>query len=67
VHHPSINKAVAVVQKATEQLKVRAYDESDGTGELRYIQVRGPLLLISISVMNLTSSTWTQDVYGVGR
>lgn len=41
VHHPSINRAVALVQKATEVLKVRAYNENEDDGQLRYIQVGG--------------------------
>lgn len=39
VHHPSVNKAAELIQRATEILKVRAYDEKDGSGQLRYIQV----------------------------
>lgn len=41
MHHPSINRAVALVQKATEVLKVRAYNENEDDGQLRYIQVGG--------------------------
>ncbi|KAL7497065.1 hypothetical protein ACHAWT_008441 [Skeletonema menzelii] len=38
VHHPSINKAVEAVVKATSVVRTPAYQEDTGTGLLRYIQ-----------------------------
>jgi hypothetical protein len=39
VHHPRINAAAAMVAEAAARVGVRAYDELDGTGELRYVQL----------------------------
>ncbi len=38
VHHPSINKAVEAVVKATCEVRTPAYQEDTGQGLLRYIQ-----------------------------
>ena len=38
VHHPSINKAVEAVVKATREVRTPAYQEDTGHGLLRYIQ-----------------------------
>ena len=38
VHHPSINRAVDVVAKATQKVRTPAYDEDSDQGLLRYIQ-----------------------------
>lgn len=39
VHHPRINAAVAAITEAASRCGVKAYDEIDGTGELRYVQL----------------------------
>jgi 23S rRNA (uracil1939-C5)-methyltransferase len=39
VHHPRINAAAAAVTAAAARCGVRAYDELDGTGQLRYVQL----------------------------
>ena len=39
VHHPSINRAVEVISRATEAMKTRAFDQDQMDGALRYIQV----------------------------
>jgi hypothetical protein len=39
VHHPSINLAVQLVQKATETQRIKAFNEDLDEGSLRYIQV----------------------------
>ena len=36
-HHPSINKAVTVVQSSARKLKVQAFDETNGEGYFRHI------------------------------
>mmetsp|Transcript_37161 Transcript_37161/g.77825 ORF Transcript_37161/g.77825 Transcript_37161/m.77825 type:complete len:638 (+) Transcript_37161:130-2043(+) len=38
VHHPSINKAVDVLTKATQTVRTPAYQEDTGEGLLRYVQ-----------------------------
>jgi tRNA/tmRNA/rRNA uracil-C5-methylase (TrmA/RlmC/RlmD family) len=38
VQHPRINDAALAVEAACARLGVRAYDERDNTGELRYVQ-----------------------------
>ena len=38
VHHPSINKAVEAIVKATREVRTPAYQEDTGQGLLRYIQ-----------------------------
>jgi len=38
VHHPSINRAVDVLVKATQKVRTPAYTEDNGQGLLRYIQ-----------------------------
>ena len=39
MHHPSINRAVAIVAEATEAMKTRAFDQDQMDGSLRYVQV----------------------------
>ena len=39
VHHPSINRAAAAVVEAANRLGVKAYDETTGKGQLRYVQL----------------------------
>jgi tRNA/tmRNA/rRNA uracil-C5-methylase (TrmA/RlmC/RlmD family) len=38
VHHPSINRAVDVLVRATEKTNIAAYNEKSGEGGLRYVQ-----------------------------
>lgn len=38
-HHPSINRAVQVLQDTCRQLHVQAFDETTGAGNLRYVAV----------------------------
>lgn len=38
VHHPSINRAVDVVARATREVRTPAYQEDAGEGLLRYVQ-----------------------------
>lgn len=38
VHHPSINKGVANVRNMIREAQIHPYDESTGSGELRYLQ-----------------------------
>jgi len=40
VHHPSINKAIAVLEKATQQAGISAYSENSKDGALRYVQLQ---------------------------
>lgn len=40
VHHPSINRAVAVLQEASQKVGNSAYDEERREGGLRYIQLQ---------------------------
>ncbi|XP_078445324.1 S-adenosyl-L-methionine-dependent methyltransferases superfamily protein [Wolffia australiana] len=38
-HHPSINSAVELLRKGISVLNIHPYDEDQGTGELRYVQM----------------------------
>lgn len=38
VHHPSINRAIEALTRATEQVGTAAYNENTGEGGLRYVQ-----------------------------
>ncbi|RVW45056.1 putative RNA methyltransferase pc1998 [Vitis vinifera] len=38
-HHPSINATVELLKQGITHLKVEPYDEDQGTGELRYVQM----------------------------
>jgi 23S rRNA (uracil1939-C5)-methyltransferase len=38
IHHPAINQAVAIVEKAAQEAQVSIYDEKSGRGLLRYVQ-----------------------------
>ncbi|XP_028051966.1 uncharacterized protein LOC114256493 isoform X1 [Camellia sinensis] len=38
-HHPNINAAVELLKQGIAELKVEPYDEDQGTGELRYVQM----------------------------
>ncbi|KAJ4831122.1 hypothetical protein Tsubulata_000653 [Turnera subulata] len=38
-HHPNINAAVELLRKGISALNVEPYDEDEGTGELRYVQM----------------------------
>lgn len=38
-HHPSINSAVAVLEKVCRQVKVHAFDETTGSGHLRHVVI----------------------------
>lgn len=38
-HHPSINAAAELLKRGITELKVEPYDEDQGTGELRYVQM----------------------------
>jgi tRNA/tmRNA/rRNA uracil-C5-methylase (TrmA/RlmC/RlmD family) len=38
-HHPSINRAVPIVQEACRKCNVTAFSEQDGTGQLRYLSI----------------------------
>ncbi|XP_050231217.1 uncharacterized protein LOC126680203 [Mercurialis annua] len=38
-HHPSINAAVELLRKGITELNVEPYDEDEGTGDLRYVQM----------------------------
>ncbi|KAG8366780.1 hypothetical protein BUALT_Bualt16G0003300 [Buddleja alternifolia] len=38
-HHPSINAAVDLLKRAMVELNIEPYDEDEGTGELRYVQM----------------------------
>ncbi|KAH7846361.1 hypothetical protein Vadar_013007 [Vaccinium darrowii] len=38
-HHPNINVAVELLKKGITELNIEPYDEDQGTGELRYVQM----------------------------
>jgi 23S rRNA (uracil1939-C5)-methyltransferase len=38
-HHPSINRAVPIVQEACRKCNVTAFSEQDGTGQFRYLSI----------------------------
>ncbi|KZV57689.1 hypothetical protein F511_03149 [Dorcoceras hygrometricum] len=38
-HHPSINAAVDLLKRGMFELNIEPYDEDQGTGELRYVQL----------------------------
>ncbi|XP_010248966.1 PREDICTED: uncharacterized protein LOC104591695 isoform X2 [Nelumbo nucifera] len=38
-HHPSINSAVELLKQGITELDVEPYNEDEGTGELRYVQM----------------------------
>uniref|UniRef100_A0A7N0UPM0 Methyltransferase small domain-containing protein n=1 Tax=Kalanchoe fedtschenkoi TaxID=63787 RepID=A0A7N0UPM0_KALFE len=38
-HHPSINSAVELVRQGMAELSIQPYNEDEGTGDLRYIQM----------------------------
>ncbi|KAF2316441.1 hypothetical protein GH714_041782 [Hevea brasiliensis] len=38
-HHPSINLAVQLLRQGVTELNVEPYDEDQGTGDLRYVQM----------------------------
>ncbi|KAF6150043.1 hypothetical protein GIB67_002825 [Kingdonia uniflora] len=38
-HHPNINAAVELLKEGITKLDVEPYDEDEGTGELRYVQM----------------------------
>eukprot|EP00434_Breviolum_minutum_P011354 symbB.v1.2.010019.t1/scaffold648.1/size176576/4 len=38
-HHPAINEALEVILAACKAQKIRGYNESDGTGDLRYVKL----------------------------
>ncbi|BBH00522.1 S-adenosyl-L-methionine-dependent methyltransferases superfamily protein [Prunus dulcis] len=38
-HHPSINAAVGLLKQGITELSIEPYDEDEGTGDLRYVQV----------------------------
>ncbi|XP_022895366.1 uncharacterized protein LOC111409563 [Olea europaea var. sylvestris] len=38
-HHPSINAAVELLKQGMSKLNIEPYDEDQGTGELRYVQM----------------------------
>ncbi|XP_068335397.1 uncharacterized protein [Pyrus communis] len=38
-HHPSINAAVELLKQGIAELHVEPYDEDEGTGDLRYVQM----------------------------
>jgi len=40
VHHPSVNRAVAVLEQASQKVGNAAYDEERREGGLRYIQLQ---------------------------
>ena len=53
IHHPSINRAVAIIEDAVCQEHVSLYDEKSGKGVLRYIQcfaelIQGKIQLVLI-------------------
>jgi hypothetical protein len=40
VHHPAINKAVAMLEEATRKMSISAYAEASREGQLRYVQLQ---------------------------
>ncbi|KAL6288238.1 hypothetical protein ACE6H2_012628 [Prunus campanulata] len=38
-HHPSINAAVELLKQGITELSIEPYDEDEGTGDLRYVQM----------------------------
>ncbi|CAK7328293.1 unnamed protein product [Dovyalis caffra] len=38
-HHPNINAAVELLRQGITKLNIKPYDEDEGTGELRYVQM----------------------------
>ncbi|KAG6793355.1 hypothetical protein POTOM_002563 [Populus tomentosa] len=38
-HHPNINAAVELLRQGVTKLNIEPYDEDEGTGELRYVQM----------------------------
>ncbi|VVA26777.1 PREDICTED: 23S rRNA [Prunus dulcis] len=38
-HHPSINAAVQLLKQGITELSIEPYDEDEGTGDLRYVQM----------------------------
>ncbi|KAG4125222.1 hypothetical protein ERO13_D10G084400v2 [Gossypium hirsutum] len=38
-HHPNINAAVELLRKGVRELNIEPYDEDQGTGDLRYVQM----------------------------
>ncbi|KAI4350523.1 hypothetical protein L6164_004972 [Bauhinia variegata] len=38
-HHPSINAAVELLKRGIAEMKVEPYEEDEGTGDLRYVQM----------------------------
>ncbi|WCJ27479.1 23S rRNA (uracil(747)-C(5))-methyltransferase RlmC [Euphorbia peplus] len=38
-HHPSINAAVELLRQGITELNIEPYDEDEGTGDLRYVQM----------------------------
>ncbi|KAL9683218.1 hypothetical protein QQ045_015037 [Rhodiola kirilowii] len=38
-HHPSINAAVELLKQGMAELSIEPYDEDEGTGDLRYVQM----------------------------
>ncbi|KAK8608656.1 hypothetical protein V6N13_024073 [Hibiscus sabdariffa] len=38
-HHPNINAAVELLRKGIRELNIEPYDEDEGTGDLRYVQM----------------------------
>ncbi|OMO92971.1 hypothetical protein COLO4_17186 [Corchorus olitorius] len=38
-HHPNINAAVELLRKGIKELNIEPYDEDQGTGDLRYVQM----------------------------
>lgn len=40
VHHPNINRAVELLTEATAKVRTVSYDEHNGTGALRYVQLQ---------------------------
>ncbi|GLT33095.1 hypothetical protein SLA2020_077100 [Shorea laevis] len=38
-HHPNINAAVELLRRGIKELNIEPYDEDEGTGDLRYVQM----------------------------
>jgi 23S rRNA (uracil1939-C5)-methyltransferase len=67
VHHPAINEVLATTLREAETLGVRAYDERDGSGDLRYVVARYSAFARTVLLMLVTRSRSTGPMREVAR
>ena len=67
VQHPAVNRAIDAVLAEAERAGVPAFDEDEGTGELRYLVVRSSTFTRSVLVTLVTRSRKVPGLSEVAR